>query len=235
MTTHQTSPAKTGALIGGGILATVGSVLALGGGGILALGGSDGTFRTGHNDVSTSTSALVSEVAKIDGTREVTDALGKPSVRINAEAANGNGKGVFVGVGRKADVDRYLAGAQIDRVTDFDTDPFVLDKTRVNGTAMPKPPATQSFWVARSSGSTANLDWKVRDGDYRVVVMNADGSRGVATQSSFEVEIPHLGSIATVMLILGLVVIGGGIALMVPSLRSGGGKGAPVQPVQQTA
>lgn len=99
----------------------------------------------------------------------------------------------------------------------------------------PKPPATQSFWVAKSSGSTANLDWKVRDGAYRVVVMNADGSRGVATQSNFEVEIPHLATIATVMLILGLVTLGGGGALMAPSFRSGGRLSAPVQPVQETA
>jgi hypothetical protein len=234
MTTNHTSPARTGAIIGGAILATVGSVFALGGGGILALGGSDGTFKTGHNDVSSPTSALVSEVATIDGTHDVTDALGQPRVRINADAVK-SGEGVFVGVGRKADVDRYLAGAQVDRVSDFETDPFTLDKTRVTGTAKPKPPATQSFWVAKSSGSTAKLDWKVRDGDYRVVVMNADASRGVATQSSFEVEIPHLGTIAIVMLIVGLTSLAGGIALMVPNFRSGGGQGAPVQAVQQAA
>jgi hypothetical protein len=234
MQTNQTSPSRTGAVIGGAILATVGSVLALGGGGILAIGGSDGTFKTGHNDVSTPTSALVSEVAKINGTHEFTDALGQPRVRVNADAVKG-GEGVFVGVARKADVDRYLAGAEIDKVMDFDIDPFSLDKSRVSGTVKPKPPATQSFWVAKSSGTTAKLDWKVRDGNYRVVVMNVDGSRGVATQSSFEVEVPHLGTIATVMLILGLVTLAGGVALMIPSFRSGGSLPAPVQRVQEAA
>jgi hypothetical protein len=56
---------------------------------------------------------------------------------------------VFVGVGRKADVDRYLAGTEIDRVTDFDTDPFMLDKTDVAGTTKPKPPASRHSAEAR--------------------------------------------------------------------------------------
>src|SRR4051812_2344646 len=213
--------ARTGRLIGGGVLATVGAVLALGGGGILALGGSDGEFSSGHRDVSSSSSALVSEVASINDTADVTDALGHPRVKIAADSTNSD-RNVFVGVGRKADVDRYLAGAQIDRVTDFDVDPWSLDKTRVEGTAKPKPPATQSFWVAKSSGNSAAIDWKVRDGIYRVVVMNADGSRGVQTESEFAVQVPHLGTAAVVMLILGLVVAGGGIALMaIPGSRGG--------------
>lgn len=137
-------------------------------------------------------------------------------------------KGVFGGVGRKSDVDRYLAGAPIDKVTDMDTDPFTLSNERRSGTAKPKPPATQSFWVAKASGSTANLDWKVRDGDYRVVVMNADGTRGVATQTRFEVEIPHMATIAIVLLIVGLGTIGGGVALMAPSI--GGSSTKPAAP-----
>jgi hypothetical protein len=220
-------------MIGGGVLATVGAVLALGGGGILALGGSDGEFSSGHRDVSTGTSALVSEVATINGTADVTDALGHPRVKINADSMNGD-RNVFVGVARKADVDRYLAGAQIDRVTDFEVDPWSLDKTRIEGTSKPKPPATQSFWVAKSSGSSASIDWKVRDGNYRVVVMNADGSRGVQTESEFAVQIPHLGSAALALLIVGLVVAGGGIALMAVPSR-GRSSAAPQAPgVTQT-
>ena len=215
------SSARTGLAIGGGVLATVGAVLALGGGGILAIGGSDGEFSSGHRDVSTSTSALVSEVATINGTADATEVLGHPRVKISADSMNSD-RNVFVGIARKADVDRYLAGSQIDRVTDFEVDPWSLDKTRVEGTSKPKPPATQSFWVAKSTGSSAAIDWKVRDGNYRVVVMNADGSRGVQTESQFAVQVPHLATAALVMLILGLVVVGGGIAMTVPAIRGGG-------------
>jgi hypothetical protein len=211
--------ARTGRLIGGGVLATVGAVLALGGGGVLALGGSDGEFSSGHRVVSTSASALVSKAASINNTADVTKVLGQPRIKIAADSMTGE-RNVFIGVGRKADVDRYLAGAQIDRVNDFEVDPWTLDKTRVEGSVRPKPPATQSFWVTRSSGSSAAIDWKVRDGNYRVVVMNADGSRGVHTDSEFSVQVPHLASAAIVALILGVVIIAGGIVLMaIPSRR----------------
>lgn len=206
----RTPPGRTGAMIGGGLIATAGAALAIGGGVLLALGGSDGTFATGHHDVSTTTHALVSEVATIKGTRDLTDALGQPRVAVDSES----GKPVFVGVARKRDVDRYLQGAEIDRVTDLDVDPFTLDTTHMSGEARPRPPATQSFWVAKSSGTAAKLDWKVRDGNYRMVVMNADASRGVHTQSRFEVAIPHLGTVAFVALILGLVTIAGGGVLL---------------------
>jgi hypothetical protein len=215
----STDAARTGRLIGGGVLATVGAVLALGGGGVLALGGSDGEFSSGHRDVSTSSSALVSKAASINNTADVTEVLGQPRIKIAADSMK-DGRNVFIGVGRKADVDRYLAGAQIDRVTDFEVDPWTLDKTRVEGGARPKPPATQSFWVTKSSGSSASIDWKVRDGNYRVVVMNADGSRGVQTEAEFAVQVPHLASAAIVGLILGIVIVAGGVVLMaIPGRR----------------
>src|SRR4051812_20892074 len=212
-TYDSASASRTGRMIGGGVLATVGAVLALGGGGVLALGGSDGEFSSGHRDVSTSTSALVSEVASINDTADVSDALGHPRVKIATDSMNSD-RNVFVGVGRKADVDRYLAGAQIDRVTDFEVDPWSLDKTRVDGTAKPRPPATQSFWVAKSSGSSAAIDWKVQDGNYRVGVMNADRSRRVQTESEFAVQIPHLADAALAGLIVGILAVAGGIVLM---------------------
>jgi hypothetical protein len=223
--TYDPAKAKrTGRIIGGGILATGGAVIALGAGGILAFGGSDGTFGSGHRDVSTKTAALVSEPAKLNDTKSVTDVLGQPSVRISADSVRSD-RNLFVGIGPKAQVDRYLAGAPIDTVHDFSVEPWNLDKTAREGTAKPKPPATQSFWVAKSAGSTAAIDWKVRDGNWRVVVMNADGTRGVATMSEFEVQIPHLATIALIALIAGLVTLAGGIALIaVPSRRKGNGQ-----------
>ena len=216
--------ARTGRVIGGSVLAVVGAVVALGGGGILALGGTNGSFESGHRDVSTKTSALVSEPAKLNDTQSVTDVLGHPSVRITGDSVRSD-RNVFVGVGPKAQVDRYLAGAPIDTVHDFSVDPWSLDKSARAGTAKPKPPTTQSFWVAKSSGSSAAIDWKVRDGNWRVVVMNADGTRGVATMSEFAVKIPHLATLAWIALGLGLTTLAGGIALIAaPSRRKGNGQ-----------
>src|SRR4051794_32672188 len=125
--TYDPAKAKrTGRIVGGGLLATVGAVVALGAGGVLALGGSDGTFSSGHRDVSTKTAALISEPAKLNDTKDVTDVLGQPSVRINADSIRSD-RNLFVGIGPKAQVDRYLAGAPVDTVHDFSVEPWNLD------------------------------------------------------------------------------------------------------------
>src|SRR4051794_41334753 len=101
MTTPTYDPAtakRTGRIIGGGLLATAGAVVALGAGGVLALGGSDGTFSSGHRDVSTKTTALVSEPAKINGTKDVTDVLGQPNVHLSADSIRSD-RNLFVGIG----------------------------------------------------------------------------------------------------------------------------------------
>lgn len=204
----------------GGILAVVGTVLTIGGGGVLALTGIDGAVDTSRHAYSTPTAALVSGTAKIEDTADVTNAIGHPRIRVSSRAAGS--RDVFVGVGPRRDVDRYLAGAPLETVTDVDLDPYKLSKTRRSGDARPKPPARQSFWVAKSSGRTASVDWKVRNGSYRVVVMNADGSRRVETASKLGVKLPHLGTIALVALFAGLAALLAGVGMIAPSvLRTG--------------
>lgn len=198
----------------GGMLAVAGSFLALGGGAVLAVSGTDSTLDSGRHALATPGAALVSDVADIEHTRDVESVLGKTTLKASATAEGG--KRIFVGVGPKAAVDRYLAGAPVDTVTDLRVDPFKLDRTRRAGDATPKPPARQSFWVAKSSGSTtAALNWKVRDGSYRLVVMNADGSRRVASDGRLELRLPHLSTIALITMLAGIGLAGGGIAVLV--------------------
>jgi hypothetical protein len=202
----------------GGAVAVFGAILALGGGAIIALFGSDGVLSTGRHDLSTPTSALVSQTASIEDTADVADALGDTRVKVSAHADGG--RPVFVGIGRADDVERYLDGAATDEVTDFDVVPFRVDRDRHEGDVTPQAPGEQSFWIASDSGrDAANLDWKVRDGDYRFVVMNADGSRGVATQSKLGVDVPYIGGVGIGILGAGLVLVAGGIAAIVLGAR----------------
>jgi hypothetical protein len=187
----------------------VGTLLALGGGAVLAVVGTDGELSTGRHELATPTTALVSEPASIDGTDDL--GVGRPTVRLSATPDGG--KPVFVGVGRAADVERYLEGAATDEITDFDLDPFRTDRDRHAGDAVPAAPGSQDFWVERSGGTgTARIDWELRDGDYRLVVMNADGSAGVATRSAVGVDIPFLPGVAFGALAAGLLLAGGGLA-----------------------
>src|SRR3954451_20068115 len=126
----------------GGAVALFGALLALAGGAIFAVFGSDGVLSTDRHELSTPTSALVSETASIDDTAGVTDVLGDTRIQISAEADGG--RPIFVGVGRSADVDRYLAGAATDEVTDFNAGPFDSDfrieRDRHAGRTIPAAP-----------------------------------------------------------------------------------------------
>ena len=203
-------------LLPGGALAVIGSLLALSGGGLLAAFGTDGSLASGPHLLSTPTSAIVSPVASIKNTSGVASVIGQPTLRLSAAPVQGTA-GVFVGVGRAADVDRYLAGVATERVTDLNVDPYSITGIRHSGRLNAAPPATQRFWVAQASSThtAAEINWKIRDGQYRVVVMNANGHSGVASTSAIGITIPNIPIYAVAGLLLGLLVAGGGTALLI--------------------
>jgi hypothetical protein len=76
------------------------------------------------------------------------------------------------------------------------------------GAAPAAPPATRGFWAARSVGpGTRTLAWTPRQGGWRIVVMNADGSAGVHAELAVGARFPHL-------LWLGVGALGAGIVLL---------------------
>ena len=205
----------------GGIVALLGVTLAIAAGAVLVVFGQDSTLKSDPHSLSTSTAALVTGITKIDDTADVASVLGAPSVQLSAMSDGDAGDaGVFVGIGPADDVDRYLAGAAIAEVTDLELAPYRLERTMRAGRATPAPPGEQTFWVARDSGAdAAAIDWKVRDGRYRAVVMNADGSHDVASHGTFGVKVPNLSVIALVLLIGGLVMTVAGLVVGIRGAR----------------
>jgi hypothetical protein len=204
------------AIVAGAVLTVAGLIGTVAGIGVLAVFGSDGTANSGTHAFSTPTAALVSEPAVIRDTDDFADFAGDPKFRVSVKSD----KPVFVGVGPANDVDRYLAGAPIDEVTDFEVFPYDLEKDRRPGTKVLGAPGSQAFWVAQNEGrDSATLRWKVRDGDYRVVVMNADGSRGVDTMGEVAATLPNAPDYGWAALVGGAVVLLGGIAATVVGLR----------------
>ncbi|HET8536787.1 MAG TPA: hypothetical protein VFL73_06360, partial [Solirubrobacteraceae bacterium] len=67
------------------------------------------------------------------------------------------------------------------------------------------------FWTA--TGSTA-LDFKATGDGERVVIMNADGSRGVRAYGDMAVTVPHTTAVAWSLFGGGILLALGGVAVM---------------------
>jgi hypothetical protein len=203
----------------GSVLAAIGVLAGIGGGALMALFGSNNTLSSGVQHVSTRTHALVSPTGSIQGTSGAQTVLGSVRLRITAIPA-GAGHQLFLGIGPASAVDHYLRGASYDVATNVSVAPFHLTLARHLGTATPAPPASQSFWVAKASGSHPTLTWMVTSGSYRVVAMNTDAAAPVAFAGGLDLTVPHSFAIGVGLLIGGIVIIVIGIVLIVFGARA---------------
>ena len=160
----------------------------------------DGFLMSPSEEFSSPRYAIVSETPDLDteGAEWALDTfLG--TVRITSESD----RDVFVGIGPAAEVDRYLEGIEHDMVAGFDDNDASYE--RRSGSDSPTgSPREQTFWVASATGAGEQaLDWEPVDGDWRVVLMNTDASRGVSSDMSIGAELD------TVLWIgLGLLAVG---------------------------
>ncbi len=183
----------------------------------------DGYLSTHTHQFEGGTRALATENLDVDldaGSFVLdTEDLGK--VRLEVESRND--KPVFVGIARTSDVENYLAGVSHTTLTDVDTSPFDADYADHAGDRRPVAPAKSHIWAASEHGSgKQTLHWDIEDGDYSVVVMNADGSRGVDADVNAGANIPFLDEIGWTALGSGGFVLVIGIALLAAGIRRPG-------------
>jgi hypothetical protein len=222
------SPGRIALLVVGSILALV-SLGFLAGGGVLAWAHSterndDGYYTTRFERFQSAGYAIQSDDLDLgtDGPDWLFEKGRLGTIRITGRNLR-PGQSLFLGIGRKDAVDRYLRGVPHDVVTDVDLDPFRVDYRSEPGTRRPAPPtATEPLWAA---AGTRQIDWKVEEGNWVAVAMNADGSRGVVADIRVGAK-TNLVIIAA-LVALGLGVLFGAVAalLIVLALR-----GAPVPP-----
>jgi hypothetical protein len=113
---------------------------------------------------------------------------------------------VFIGIAPASAADAYLAHVAHGEAGDLGapSSEFRVDP----GSAPTTLPAAQHFWIARASGAgKQTLTWKVRSGNWRVIVMNANGTRGVASDLSVGASFPHLLTIGIAALATGLLLV----------------------------
>jgi hypothetical protein len=217
----QQAPRTKGqiALLVGGILLLLVALVVAGAGGTAIWAStdkdSDGYHSTGLHLLHSPTQAIATK--NIDLATSVPEWLfGK----IRIEARPSGEAPVFVGIGHKDDVERYLAGVQHDVLTDVDFDPFRAHYDREPGTRTPAPPAAQRFWVASAHGSGVQvLTWEVDSGSWSVVLMNADGSPGVDTRVKVGAEIPYALWIGLGVLAIGILLAAGATLMIVKGWR----------------
>src|SRR5512132_3539904 len=223
------------------ILIVLGSIGALFGLALLAGGGfvlwadrtqrEDGYLTTPTERFATPTYALTRTRLEVDtdGAGWVLNDSWFGKVRIRGESAGG--KTLFMGIGPEAAVAKYLGPVAHANVEEIDFDPFRVTYLPVTGGTPQGPPTEQRFWAASASGvGTQTLTWKVRDGDWSIVLMNADGSRGVAADIDLGAKLSFLLWVALGLLVGGVLVVGGSTALVVLAARTRQPPPAPPAP-----
>jgi hypothetical protein len=167
-----------------------------------------GYLNTGSQRFEASTHALVTENLDLD-LDGVQDVVSSPDLgKVRLDVSPRSGKPVFVGIAHTDEVRSYLRGVEHTTLTDFDYEPFEANYSHQDGRREPAPPADQTIWAASTQGAgSQTLAWDVEDGDWSVIVMNADGSPGVQVDVSAGAKVPYLTAI-------GWGLLGGGTALL---------------------
>jgi hypothetical protein len=214
------------------VLVILGALLILLGGGLLLGGGvgmwahsqrdADGFHTAGPERLTTDTYAL--SAPSLDVSMNGPDALYADDllgdVRIRAESRKAETP-LFIGIGPAADVARYLADVKHTEVADIDADPFKVSYVARPGEQPTADPAKQTFWVESDAGTgQRTLTWDVADGNWSVMVMNADGSPGVDTDVSVGGTLPVILPVSVGALVGGGVLLILGIAVIVVTLST---------------
>ena len=136
---------------------------------------------------------------------------------------------VFMGIAPQADLDAYLAGVEHDEVADVrfeDVDEISVEYRRVPGLSAPGPPGSEEFWAASVQGpGTQTLHWDVTEGNWAVVVMNADASRSVVVDMTLAAKVGFVLALA-----IGLLAGGGALLLAAGAMIYFGARSRPAQP-----
>jgi len=206
------------------VSAVIGAVLALCSLGLLGAGGvavwadtaqrHAGYVDLGSASYATAGRALASDTIRAHGWGWLRPLIGQIRIRVTATGPAG---GVFAGVAPASTASRYLSGVAYTTVTSYNGQGQRISHL---GSGVPRPPGSTPIWAAQASGSrTAALVWTVSDGDWTVIVMNADASPGVSVRAELGASLPALGWLATELLVGGTVLTLIACALIIIPVR----------------
>ncbi len=130
------------------ILLIVGALLAAGGALTALAFGPSGTLQSASTPLKTEPDgyALVADVVAVSAGFPGSSLLGTPTLGANSAGT----ERLFVGIGSRADVDEYLAGASFAAVRQEGTQ---WQSLSIPGVKKPGVPADESFWIRRATGN----------------------------------------------------------------------------------
>ena len=231
--THAKTRPRIPFIVAGVLTGVLALTLLASGAGLLWADGQkdgDGYLNTDRHAFGTDTAALVSGNVDVnlDGAEWLVESDDLDDVRLSV-APQSSDKPVFVGVAPTSDVRRYLDGTAHTRVDDLDYAPFGVfgdfsaDYRDSAGAERADRPGDERFWATSASGTgTQNLTWDLGEGDWSIVVMNADGSPGVHADIEAGAQLPALDEIAWTAVgggVIFAIVTAGLVALAVPPRR----------------
>jgi uncharacterized protein DUF4389 len=225
---QQAPPRAPGWTAGRIVSLVIGAVLALCSLGALGAGGAavwaDSTQRhAGYVDLgsasyTTAGRALASETISVHGGLTwLRPLIGEVRIKVTGTG----GAGVFAGIAPASAASKYLSGVAYTTVTSYDG---LGARIGHSGSGVPRAPASTPIWAAQASGArTATLSWTLREGDWTVIVMNADRSAGVTVGADVAASLPALGWLAAELLAGGVVLALIALACIVVPVRLAAG------------
>src|SRR5215469_508216 len=205
------------ALASGSVLLLISLVL-LAAGGTLAWADT-GQLRSGYLTTSTATYSTSGYALVSDAITRHSRGLFVDEVRIRITSSDPS-RPLFAGIAATGDVERYLSGVSYTAVGGHNA-------TDHPGTGVPAAPTAALPWAARAQGTgNLTLTWAVRDGDWTVVVMNADASPGLSVRAEAGISALALPWLAGEMLAAGLLTGVAAVVLIIVPVRLASGTGA---------
>lgn len=235
VTPAPTTPPDDGWTAGRIVGAVMGSILVLGSLTMLSVGGTafvadralrdDGYVTTGQQDLSATTSVLVTDDVTVDdmgiaGSTLLRSTVGDIRTRVTPV---GDTTAVFIGIAPADAVQRLLADSTYTTVTDPVGDPAY---TVHRGAQATDKLLASDVWVASARGSgQQSLVWEPAEGSWTLVVIDPTGRQGLAVKADIGAEAPALTTVAVTLIVIGLVTLVGSIVLLTWAVR-GANRGA---------
>lgn len=190
----------------------------------------DGYLTTPAEAFSTTSVALTSDEIDVGDTgafpADPMPDLGELArVRIRATSTDPSTH-LFLGIGPKAEVDRYLAGVAHDRFESATLEPFQARFTTVEGSRAAPRPAEQTFWVAQAVGRAGDpgpvtLEWDKTYGPWSFVLMQTEGTAGLTARVDIGLRFGQIIPIGVTTGVLGVAAV---VGLLLGRPRPSGGR-----------